>query len=345
MLGERAECTASWPAYVTLSLADVAGVTFGSISNMRKIRSTENVYRLTFYGKYRIMVCTISQETHSENPLMTDKPRKHFLVASDFDQTLSFNDSGLVLSELLGISGFEERVAGLAKTNLVQQGGELAYLIRHDPEFRGVRPEHLVETGRRVRLKHDIPALVDFLKEGSKEYQFSLFVISAAPREIVVSALAGVIPAENIFGTELDFDARSGEVRAIKRVPAGYGKVAVIEELQHRLKVTADRILYVGDGSSDIHVMLHVNNHDGFTIAVSENKQLARIAKSTVISESAFSIMVPILDQVLRWGTREIRELFESHDLSLNEWEKDRTDRVKISEILAFRPQMETAVA
>src|SRR4030088_2127604 len=61
---------------------------------------------------------------------------KHYLLASDFDQTLSFNDSGLVLSELLGITGFEDRVAGLARSNLVQQGGELAYLIRHDPEFR-----------------------------------------------------------------------------------------------------------------------------------------------------------------------------------------------------------------
>ena len=28
---------------------------------------------------------------------------KRYLVASDFDQTLSFNDSGLVLSELVGI--------------------------------------------------------------------------------------------------------------------------------------------------------------------------------------------------------------------------------------------------
>ena len=276
---------------------------------------------------------------------MTDKPRKHFLVASDFDQTLSFKDSGVVLSELLGISGFEDRIAGLAKINLVQQGGELAYLIRHDPEFRGVRPEHLAETGRRVRLKHDIPALVDFFNQGTKECQFSFFVISAAPREIVVSALEGVIPAENIFGTELDFDARSGEVRAVRRVPAGYGKVAVIEELQNRLKITSDRILYVGDGSSDIHVMLHVNNHDGFTIAVSENRQLARIAKSTVISESAFSIMVPILDQVLHWETREIRELFESHRLSLNEWEKDRTDRVNISEMWSLGAQRQNAVA
>ena len=74
--------------------------------------------------------------------------QRHFLVASDFDQTLSFNDSGLVLSELLGAHRFQEKVDGLACSNLVQQGGELAYLIRHDPEFRGVRREHLVETGR-----------------------------------------------------------------------------------------------------------------------------------------------------------------------------------------------------
>jgi hypothetical protein len=33
---------------------------------------------------------------------------------SDFDQTLSFNDSGLILSEMLGIPGFAERVAGLS---------------------------------------------------------------------------------------------------------------------------------------------------------------------------------------------------------------------------------------
>ncbi len=267
---------------------------------------------------------------------MSESPVKHFLLASDFDQTLSFNDSGLVLSEILGICGFEERVAGLARSNLVQQGGELAYLIRHDPEFRGVRREHLVEAGRRARLKVAIPALVDFMDRGIHGYQFSFFVISAAPREIVTSALAGVIPAEHIFGTELEFDARSGEVRAINRVPAGYGKVAVIEELQHQLGISPDRVIYVGDGSSDIHVMLHVNNHDGFTIAVSENKQLARIAQRIVLSDNAFSIMVPILDQVFHWRPGDIRELFATYGLALNEWEKERTDRVKIAEMLSF---------
>jgi hypothetical protein len=46
--------------------------------------------------------------------------------------------------------------------------------------------------------------------------------------------------------------------------------------------------------------------------------------------------MVPILDQLLRWRTGEIRELFESYGLTLDEWERERTDRVKIGEILAL---------
>jgi HAD superfamily phosphoserine phosphatase-like hydrolase len=256
---------------------------------------------------------------------------KHFLIASDFDQTLSFNDSGSVLSELIGASQFQHKVEGLARTNLVQQGGELAYLIRHDPEFRGVRREHLEETGRRVRLRRNIPALVEFLERGLDGYRFSFFVISAAPREVIQSALAGIVAPDHVFGTELEYDA-SGEVRSIVRVPAGYGKVAVVEELESRLGIAPDRTIYVGDGSSDVHVMLHVNNRNGFTIAVSENTQLARIAKSTVLSDNAFSVMVPVLEQVLGWGVGDIRSLFESNGLTLHEWEKARTDRVTVRE-------------
>ena len=258
---------------------------------------------------------------------------RHFLVASDFDQTLSFNDSGLVLSELIGASRFQQKVEGLARTNLVQQGGELAYLLRHDPEFRGVRREHLEETGRRVRLRSNIPALVEFLERGVDGCQFSFFVISAAPREVIQSALAGVVSPDHIFGTELDYDPDSGEVRSIVRVPAGYGKVAVIEELEDRLQLAPGRTIYVGDGSSDVHVMLHVNSRDGFTIAVSENKQLARIAKSTVLSDNAFSVMVPILDQVLGWNAGDIRSVFELNGLTLHEWEKARTDRVTVRSV------------
>ena len=257
---------------------------------------------------------------------------RHFLVASDFDQTLSFNDSGLVLSEILGAGNFQEKVEGLARSNLVQQGGELAYLIRHDPEFRGVRREHLIETGRLVRLRNNIPALVEFLDRGFEGHRFSFFVISAAPREVIQSALAGIVAPEHVFGTELEFDDVTGEVRSIRRVPAGYGKVAVVEELEARLGTAPDRTIYVGDGSSDVHVMLHVNNRAGFTIAVSENRLLSRIAKTTLLSDDASSVMVPILERVLGWGTIEICSLFQSYGLTLHEWEKARTDRIILRE-------------
>jgi HAD superfamily phosphoserine phosphatase-like hydrolase len=260
--------------------------------------------------------------------ILPASPSKHFLVASDFDQTLSFNDSGAVLGELLGATRFEQKVAGLARSNLVQQGGELAYLIRHDPEFRGVRREHLEETGRRVRLRGNIPALVDVLERGFDGHRFSFFVISAAPREVIQSALAGIVAPDHIFGTELEYDADTGEVRSVERVPAGYGKVAVVEELEARLGIGPDRTIYIGDGSSDVHVMLHVNSRAGYTIAVSENQQLSRIARSTVLSDDASSVMVPILENVLGWGVSDIRALFASSGLTLHEWEKARTDRV-----------------
>ncbi|MDQ2945102.1 MAG: hypothetical protein M3Y27_04035 [Acidobacteriota bacterium] len=85
----------------------------------------------------------------------------------------------LILQLYHGLSGFRERIAGLADIHMVQQGGELAYLLLHDPEYRRVRKEH---------------------------------------------------------------------------------------------PISHDRIVYVGDGSSDVHAMLHVNRLDGLTIAVSENK-------------------------------------------------------------------------
>src|SRR6516164_1190304 len=94
-----------------------------------------------------------------------------YLLASDFDQTLSFNDSGVVLAELIGIMNFHDRVKGLSQINLVQQGAELSYLILHDPEFRRVRREHLVETGKRIRLKHNVALFartLDSLAEGYK---------------------------------------------------------------------------------------------------------------------------------------------------------------------------------
>jgi hypothetical protein len=106
---------------------------------------------------------------------------RHYLLASDFDQTLSFNDSGILLSEMLGISGFTEKCAGLSAMHLVQQGAELAYLLLHDPEYRRVRSEDLAEVGRRIRLKQGIGVLTRIL-DALQGFRFSFCVVSAAPR-------------------------------------------------------------------------------------------------------------------------------------------------------------------
>ena len=143
---------------------------------------------------------------------------RHVLVASDFDQTLSFNDSGHVLSELLGASDFAEKVAGLARSNLVQQGGELAYLIRHDPEFRCVRREHLVEAGRRVRLRERHSRARRLPRPRAwRAFQFSFFVISAAPREVIQSALEGIVPPTTSSAPSSITTRDTGEVRVDPR--------------------------------------------------------------------------------------------------------------------------------
>jgi phosphoserine phosphatase len=258
---------------------------------------------------------------------------KRYLLVSDFDQTLSFNDSGLVLSEILGTSGFEAKVAGLAHINLVQQGGELAYLLLHDPEYRRVRREHLVEAGRRIRLKHNLRRLVGVLAEGIEGHAFAFYVVSAAPQEVIQSALEGVVPPDHILGTRFQYDPGSGEIQSILRVSAGYGKVAALAELQEREKVGLDHVVYVGDGSSDVHVMLHVNRLEGYTIAVSENEYLAPIARRTILSDDALSVLVPILEDIVGWkDPARIRSLFERQGLQIQEWDKVRKDFLTIRE-------------
>lgn len=270
---------------------------------------------------------------------MTIAATRHYLVACDFDQTLSFNDSGIVLSELIGASGFREKVAGLSGSHLVQQGAELTYLLRHDPEFRCVRDEHLVEAGKRVRLKDDIKRFVEFLNDGVDGYRFSFYVISAAPRVVVQSALANIVLPSHVYGADFEYDASSGEICAVTRVPAGYGKVAILEELEAKLQMSPDHTVYVGDGSSDLHVMLHVNNRDGCTIAVSEAKQITRLAKRTVVSDNALSVLVPILEEVVGWSPPRIRQLFASRGFVLQEWDRARTDWVTIRSPAHREPQ------
>jgi phosphoserine phosphatase len=259
---------------------------------------------------------------------MADTPLKRYIFASDFDQTLAFNDSGYVLAELVGIptGEFERKAKGMAKINLVQQGAELAYLLLHDPEFRAkVRKEHLVEVGRRIRLKGEIQLLYQILKNGIDGYEFDFYVLSAAPVEVILSALEDIVPPDHIFGTEFLYKP-SGEIDSIVRATAGYGKVAVLDRLLEQQVTGPDHVIYTGDGSSDIHVMLHINARDGLTIAVSESPHVSQIAKRTVLSSSALAVLAPILEEVAGWERYRIRGFFEANGMLIQEWERVRTD-------------------
>ena len=259
---------------------------------------------------------------------MTDKLLKRYIFASDFDQTLTFNDTGYVLSELVGIptAEFERKAKGMARLNLVQQGAELAYLLLHDPEFHSrVRREHLIQAGKLIRLKDNIEQLYRILESDIDGHHFDFYVLSAAPEEVIHSALEGIVPPDHVFGTQFRY-TDSGEIDTIVRAGAGYGKVAALDQLQNKLQVGPDQIVYVGDGSSDIHVMLHVNVRDGFTIAVSESKMVAQIAKRTILSSNALGVLTPILEEIVGWPRLRIRRFFESYGLLIQEWDRVRTD-------------------
>jgi HAD superfamily phosphoserine phosphatase-like hydrolase len=260
---------------------------------------------------------------------------RDFLLLSDFDQTLSFKDSGQVLAEMMGISDFDQHVRRLSDTHLVQQGGELAYLLVHDPAFKDVRKEHLRKAGKKVRLKNNIKLLSELLKDldGAR---FEFYVVSAGPQEIVESALEGIVPPDHIYASELTFD-REGRVNGVGSLRAGYGKVVILDHLRGQAPVGHNHLVYVGDGSSDVHVMLHVNRLDGLTIAVSENRYLTQIAKRTVLSEDALSILVPIMEDILGWDVFRIRDLFEKRGFILQEWEKVQTDTLSIVNALEGR--------
>jgi phosphoserine phosphatase len=218
----------------------------------------------------------------------------------------------------------------MAKLNLVQQGAELSYLLLHDPEFHSrVRRDDLFEVGKRIRLKHNIKQVYEILDRRIDGFHFDFYVLSAAPVEVIQSALEGIVPRDHIFGTEFKYSA-SGEIETLVRATAGYGKVTRLEQLQEELGIPADHVVYVGDGSSDIHVMLHVNRCDGFTIAVSESKMVAQIAKRTVLGENALTTLVPILEEIAGWKRPQIRQLFESYGFLIQGWDRVQTDWVTL---------------
>jgi predicted HAD superfamily phosphohydrolase len=143
---------------------------------------------------------------------------------------------------------------------------------------------------------------------------------------VIQSALEGIIPSDHIFGTRFQYDESTGAIASLLHLPAGFGKVTALGQIQNKLDVADDRVIYTGDGTSDIHVLLHVRQRGGFTVAVSEARVITEIAERTVISDDALSVLVPILEDLCKWDMTRIRSFFETHNVLIHEWGKVRTD-------------------
>src|SRR5436305_14909306 len=101
-----------------------------------------------------------------------------------------------------------------------------------------------------------------------------------------------------------------------------------------------DHVIYTGVGSSDIHVMLHINARDGLTIAVSESRNVAQIAKRTVLSTSALAVLAPILEEIAGWERYRIRSFFEANGMLIQEWERVRTDWLTLRATALAEPEL-----
>ena len=79
-----------------------------------------------------------------------------------------------------------------------------------------------------------------------------------------------------------------------------------------------------------MHVMLHVNRSEGYSIAVSQSRLVARIARRSVLGDDALGILAPMLEDIAGWDAARIRGFFESHGLLIQEWDRARSDWLTI---------------
>ncbi|MBF0494248.1 MAG: haloacid dehalogenase-like hydrolase [Candidatus Omnitrophica bacterium] len=252
---------------------------------------------------------------------------KKILFLSDFDKTLSLGDVGHILSSKLGISAekFTQKIE-----EIVQLGGELAHLITRDPDYAGkVSKDLLYQVGKEVELKKGVTEMMKILSEGIDNYRFCTYIVSAAPKECVEKAVENIFPSDHIYGTT--FTYKNGIVQEVERANAGHAKVATLDMLKQKEDVARNAIVYVGDGSSDIHVMLHTKSYNGYTITVSPAPYMGHICRRSVIADNVLAILVPILEDLLKFDREKIRAFFEERGHTILEWNRADTEWLDIA--------------
>ena len=168
------------------------------------------------------------------------------------------------------------------------------------------------------------------LAEGIDNYRFSTYyIVYAAPKECVEKAVEHIFPLDKIYGTT--FICKDDIVQDVERTNAGHAKVSTIDMLKLKENVPRDAIIYVGDGSSDVHVMLHIRSYNGYTITVSPLPYMGHICRRSVISDNVLSILVPILEDLLKYDQEKTRAFFEDRGHAILEWNRADTEWLDIA--------------
>jgi len=115
------------------------------------------------------------------------------------------------------------KATGMAQLNLVQQCGALLPSSARPRSVRACAANISSKSAKRIRLKENMICCNLDAGSGIEGYHFDFYVLSAAPVEVIHSALEGMVPMSHILGTEFKYTA-SGEIDSITRATAGYGQ-------------------------------------------------------------------------------------------------------------------------
>ena len=122
---------------------------------------------------------------------------------------------------------------------------------------------------------------------------------------------------------EMHFDAPYAEQFPARRLSAHAAKEFLNSKCYH------NRIFSPQEVYDDFH------SAEGFLlarwIAVSQGRHIAPLAKRTVLSDVAASILVPILEEMAGWDVARIRTFFEEVDLLIQPWDGVRADWLTIT--------------
>ena len=200
--------------------------------------------------------------------------------------------------------GFDEKVAGLARINLVQQGGELAYLLLHDP---GV-PARAARAPGRGRPAH--PSQAQHRPAGASCWRGGidglplrvLRGLGGARGSRAVGARGHRAAATTSSGRASRYDEATGEIESIARVSAGLRQgrrdrraaaAAAGEPGPRRVR----RRRQLGRPRDAAREPARTATRS----RCRRTKYIAPIARRTILSDDALSVLVPILEDIVGW--------------------------------------------